>query len=1139
MESKELASLLRCIIDDTERIHTLGMVRLSDGKCVSAYDEKGDYPSTADYKRLQELYPELEEMDYLTLWKPVIDTPDEKGSATLSYAVEFWNENHGEGDTDRSSLEADLNEHYESIGSQYSEYERKLKNLNWIEENPTVDVSYTSKIRSSTIKLLPLWPDGRSFIASDLPILFDAAVTSASLPILMLRAEGNDFYKVWASRLEDERSIDKVNQLYEEFQRQEHIQFMLLVLRGGRATIVTWYDDGFTVRSLSAKSTTRNVDEDVWLDVKRTFLEAFSELRLDWDNVDRTVIYADATVRDHTLDLWSLYWLAWMSDALPLTPHEQSNNFAERSAVFYHYLVPTIGAAREADVRFQVLNIEGGGTVFSNIRAPNMRAYNETLAIIGSIVNAVKSAEPRVQGLFSEYEFDLAARESAPTTTISKIVALKARAGEFFSRPNYTRKCSKARQPVIVDGPEVKGYEVGKFPLTRTGEPDDPRSFYYICPDSKTPHPGVVNMNDDATDPNLRYLPCCFRTPQIGAPRSKYEVYRAMVEGREITASSKGKGSKVLLVKVPGPGSMGEVPQDLERLVRYILEDETLVVRRYGVEAGKNAFLRSVLFALGAPSSKYKMVKNLRDPELYKLRGAIADSIQNDNRTYWAQEWGLEKEALLAEIRDEKQRFDYYRYARVLEVYLDVNILLFRIERGVRVTLEKPEYTGTYYRPWDSSKSTVILTTENGESYEPLNYGTDFVFTPEDGAAFASFFVYTAEETKISYLNEIYPNHHVELQDIIGMLVERDDVKIKGQHINDSGKCYAITTDRGRIDFPPCMPFLLPLAQEEVKENTREVKWWDDFIQGINTDPVAMLEEDGNYSWLFIQLLRNPVSTDLKGGESTTAHNMLRLRSDSATLEQILTWLARILAADRESSLETLTSTVRLGAVPYEYDFIQVPKQLPETKDIKEALSLVESWNTGLASGGVLLSFHARFTPILKRLISEKYRIAKARYAPGQERPVIRTINAYSLTSDSDSLTFAGKDAYVQWLPWLNATYAGMESTVTTVNSIDEIKPWQLLPVYFWEHDVLLQQTTTRAKAMEISRQWDLEGKNPGYNPVLVADAEDPMRYEELVWSSERQEIIAFPEKISRGTGYYIVLETGYCVAILPLKYEE
>lgn len=1136
MESKELATRLRCILDDTERVHTLSMVRLSNGRCISAYDEKGDYPSTADYKRLQELYPDLEEMDYLILWKSVIDTPDAKGSATLSYAVEFWNENHGEGDTDRSSLEADLNEYYESISQQYSEYERKLRNLNWIEENPTVDVNYTSKIRSSTIKLFPLWPDGRRFIASDLPILFDAAVTSADLPILMLRAEGNDFYKVWTSRLEDEKSIDKVNQVYEEFQRQEHIQFMFLVLRGGKGTIITWYDGGFTLRSLNAKSTSRNVDEDVWMDVRRTLLEAFAELRLDWDNLERTVIYADVTVRDHTLDLWTLYWLARMSDALPLVPHEQSNNFAERSSVFYHYLVPTIDATKDADVRFQVLNIEGGGTVFSNMRAPNMRALNETLAIIGSIVNAVKSAETSVQRLFADYGLDLAARESTPTTTISKITALKARAGEFFSRPGYTRKCSKARQPVIVDSPEVKGYEVGKFPLTRRGEPDDPRSFYYICPDPRTPYPGVVIMNEGASDPNQRYLPCCFRTPQIGSPRSKYEVYRAMIEGREVTGS-RSKGSKVLLVKIPGPGNIGEVPQDLERLVRYILKDETLVVRRYGVEAGNNAFLRSVLFALGAPSPEYKMVRNLRDPELYRLRREIADTIRDDNRTYWAQEWGLEKEALLTNIRDEKQRFDYYRFVRVLEVYLGINILLFRIERGVRVTLERPKYTGTYYRPWDSSKPTIILTTENGESYEPLNHGTGFVFAPEYSAALADSFIYTVEETKLAYLNAVYPNHHVDIQDIVRLLTERDDVKVQGQHINDSGKCYAITTDRGRIDFPPTMPFLLPLAQEDVKENTREVEWWDNFFQEISTEPIVMVEEGGNYRWFYIQLLRDPVSTDLRGGDSIAAHNMLKLRADATTLEQILTWLARTLVAEGRGSVDTLTSTISLGSS--EYDFKQVPKQLPEVSDVKEALSLIESWNTGLARGGVLLSFHPRFTPILRRLIDEKYRIARSRYAPDQEMPVIRTISAYTLTANPNSLVFAGKNAYAQWLPWLNATYAGMESTITTINSIDEVKPWQLLPMYFWRYDVLLQQTTTRAKAMEISRQWSREGRNPGYNPTVTVIADDPMEYEELVWSSERQEIIAFPERMNRDTGYYIILETGYCLAVLPLMYEE
>jgi len=236
----------------------------------------------------------------------------------------------------------------------------------------------------------------------------------------------------------------------------------------------------------------------------------------------------------------------------------------EKTNVRDEVLFPEVSwRSSQTSLRFSIKSEEEKYTLSIMVmHANNVGHIDEIAKILGRLLSRYKD-NYAVYKESIENEIGVFPEERIQELLIpsSKNDALKTYYPEIFDVNKYTKKCQNARQPIIISHDEMDSWkkmkigdkerQVGVYPPGQ-----DPPTFYFVCPDDRTPWPFVTFIEEGNV-----YLPCCGKEDRW----AEYKDYNRGPYASYFNTITKKVKSKVLKTYYPvEEASFGYLPQKIE-----------------------------------------------------------------------------------------------------------------------------------------------------------------------------------------------------------------------------------------------------------------------------------------------------------------------------------------------------------------------------------------------------------------------------------------------------------------------------------------------------------------------------------------------------------------------------------------------
>lgn len=478
--------------------------------------------------------------------------------------------------------------------------------------------------------------------------------------------------------------------------------------------------------------------------------------------------------------------------------------------------------------------------------------------------------------LFKDLEVNVKYKKPLIEKKESKIRRLKNKAPELYFT-NYARSCQAKRIPIVINPEEVeiyekKGYQVMQFPREDKMELFGFREkfWYFICEDENLRYPGLQVNKSKTKLKEFPRIPCCFKSAQIGNPKSKYEKFYS---GNESTRTQSEK--KIVTSKLLTSDKVGVLPYYIETILKSIYSSNFL---RIGVDISENSLIESVLIAID--DEAYKDVKRDKN-KLKEYLESIRISLTNLNLSVVAQELPRLSEREIEDwLKDFSRPLEAKYFYRLLEEYFDINIYFFGIsnelvddEENFGV-LKLPEFKFFHCRTFRNRKA-IILFLNRGTETEVLNYDHNELIASKEDSGDYNFLFESFELHQL--LKQSYPVIEMELESGNGLFENKnlyydfDIVKFAGQgkivsqYIDAYGKAriFRVKTKIGIIELftIPSQPLNLP-NEKPSREKIRSLKE----ILSVFPNPSAKQEENGviNGLWYDFEAIKKAVYIPIK-----------------------------------------------------------------------------------------------------------------------------------------------------------------------------------------------------------------------------------------------------------------------------------
>ena len=308
-----------------------------------------------------------------------------------------------------------------------------------------------------------------------------------------------------------------------------------------------------------------------------------------------------------------------------------------------------------------------------------------------------------------------------------KVEKIKKQDNEIFVN-NYSRSCTKGREPTMISDLEVKTYEdagkkVMKFPREKDVDDKNYKSDglnikNYICKNPDFPFPGL-QKNKLTNSDMYPYLPCCYKNDQSEKAGSDYRNY---FFGDELKNKEKKQQDLIITNKILGREIYGTLPPKLQNFFEtmdpdiYELCDKEKEYKyvRSGVERNKNSFLNCIMTCKNKDNFITKSEKE-RDEIFLKIRKDFCSekNISLSKQCFF----DFSNEKISELLMDNTKYIDPKYFIQLAEEYFDCNIFLFDNE-----SLKLPKYTQGYYKFQKENRKNIFLYENWGSESDHADY---------------------------------------------------------------------------------------------------------------------------------------------------------------------------------------------------------------------------------------------------------------------------------------------------------------------------------------------------------------------------------------------------------------------------------
>lgn len=558
----------------------------------------------------------------------------------------------------------------------------------------------------------------------------------------------------------------------------------------------------------------------------------------------------------------------------------------------------------------------------------------------------------------------------------------------------YSRKCQSNRQPKAVDTLEeamawrektyVKDGVVKKRDFLPFPAGTDTPDFYIVCPDDKSPHPGVILNTTGHNQDKYPYVPCCFSSSQIKSEGNNYSRYYlggpADDQDRSDMVIKKTKTSLE-------PGRVGYLPLDISGILNQ--EEIKRDIIRYGVIRSKSSLLHAVMLATGHPD-----YINSRDKEavVVNMRRYMADNLRPE--LLKQEMYDISNEEILERLADPEIFLDPSIYYRAIEVIFKINIYVFSVDDIKENTcgkMEIPRYVDFHTRPLRENLPTVIIYKHIGSESDSFDYPQcELILNAKDN---------TNLTLKV-FGKDMTRSCHFIMENTMGTItwtppkikdgtmtmdayknvynVTDFDKSIGGavsQYIDSSGKTRALTFYHNNVLLTmvtlPMQPINVPHSDEIIPTTV-------DVAMELFDQPSSVVISDGKIKgiWFSILDMKNSIYFRLSDhkklldtlpsgppdpittGNDDTLKRINSLKRVLSIYMQLLKWcftIFRNLHSDLEDKPNVFfekytvydTPAPNLDSLEY-YNLSQVPYHIPQVESVEEAIAHIKANTTGM-----------------------------------------------------------------------------------------------------------------------------------------------------------------------------------------------
>lgn len=582
----------------------------------------------------------------------------------------------------------------------------------------------------------------------------------------------------------------------------------------------------------------------------------------------------------------------------------------------------------------------------------------------------------------------------------SKIEMLKEAAPEVFVN-GYARKCQINQQPIIIQPNEIDAWRNKTFNykgITRQRQimsyPPDKLKWNFVCPDDKSPFPGVKKTDDLSNRDIYPSVPCCYKDDQMSLDsKSTYnEWYRGQIKKDTGPKEKlKIKTDKIL----PGTGDQyGFLPKSIYSLLSGFIvkneknekneknteNDEDLV--RMGVPRSVNSMLHSISIAVSDP--EYLKLKNMAEKEAYviNMRRVIAE--QSFGNLMKQELYDFTEDEILEKLNEYNEFLDPRLFYRAIEEAYNLNIYVFSPNDKItkEPTIDVPRFKLFHSIAPKYEKYSVLLYLTQGSESDALEFPQCELIIKRNKRLNKNTSLFPPKINNLlhdvlSSFNKTITwglNKETETEDQITTITARSNIysrlnyyyllnKLPNEQIIDGyGKTRAFNLN---LNEKEKITVIVPSTQPENLPSGKIYRSDINPVVGIFGDPTYVTKNlDKNYVnglWysildleygIYIPIKKTVMYLDVPEGPENplieqglnVVERIRKIKKDLETIKQIIVWLFLI---SKKPLIEFINSYTIIGNTKVEnssavYDFSKLKRTLPKISTVEEGINYIK-----------------------------------------------------------------------------------------------------------------------------------------------------------------------------------------------------
>lgn len=353
----------------------------------------------------------------------------------------------------------------------------------------------------------------------------------------------------------------------------------------------------------------------------------------------------------------------------------------------------------------------------------------------------------------------------------------------------YTRTCTVARMPTIINNEEANEYEnvmVFPRPVPKSGIKylsDGVNQQHYVCKNPEYPFPGV-QVNKLANAEVYPFVPCCFKTN----PDKPGDVYRQYFYGEEIEVREKKQQNLISTDKILNTDSFGELSDTVKQLFENL--DPEYKYIRMGVAKSPSSFLNAVMIGMYEYTGLLDVEIDDRLKEVLKIRKKLNPVLARQCM------YDSTIKTIKAQLRDETIYLDPNLYLPVLENYFNCNIFLFNTEKMIL-----PRHTQAYYKYHRNAPCVFIYEHLGSESDHAKYPQCELIVKWNKQTKNEVEYSFTYDTTISKQLNKVFRLLNesyaltTEIEETVFPIEENKNIKLLSQVIDGYGKTRCIDVE--------------------------------------------------------------------------------------------------------------------------------------------------------------------------------------------------------------------------------------------------------------------------------------------------------------------------------------------------------